>query len=201
MNYRTIEGILIHELAHNSMNRMGLNLYSPERWKIARKIGWQPFYNRATGESSWRFKSKEGDDYYYKYYAYKQGLWVRCDKSGKLLDRNGARTRHLLDARTIGGKEMRRLAEFHPCTDYFLSPLEMFADSLMMYRLKPETRRRLKKQSPHLYEVVKDYDQTEINNTYGKGRYVRSPEGVIVEDTPEAAAAIARFEGQPDQAP
>lgn len=196
MNVRTLEGLLVHELAHNSMKRMGLDVYNTDRWKMARKIGWQPFYNSRTGESSWRFKSSEGSDVYYKFYAYREGMWIRCDSSGRLLKKDGSRARNIRNAYSISNKQMRNVADMHPCTTYFQSPLEMFADSLMLYRLKSGTRKRLRNMNRRLYEIVKEYDQKEVDKTYGRERFVRSPDGLLVEPTPAALDEINSFEEQ-----
>lgn len=91
--------------------------------------------------------------------------------------------------------EMAASVEIPPVNTYFFSPMEMLSEAIVFYRFNSAGRKALKMLSPSLYEIVKELDQKEIDDTYGKG-FVRSINGVIAPAEPAALAEIASLENQ-----
>lgn len=189
---RTIEAIIAHELSHNSMYRMGWDPYKSQKWPFAKRIGWRTFWNSRLQEYSWVFCSTEGDDVFYR--RTQSGYWVRCDLSGRKLQANGLPARGWTNAKIISSDVMRKLAVVTPGTDYFVNPLEMFAEGLMMFRLSAASRNQLCQRSPALYSAVSEFDQLEIDKTYGEGLYIRNPQGELVRSKPETKAELVAAE-------
>lgn len=176
-----LERVLIHELAHNSSYRLGWRPIGGEGWKYFSQIGWSYFTNSATGEQGWRILTTDG-------FGYKRSQvtnhWIRCNSSGQPLSETGATVRRQYEAARLTTRQVREIAIVPPSTSYFPNPMEHFAEGLMMYRYSKETRATLCEQFPALFQVVENADQEEIDRTFGKGRYTRDMNGLLVSRVP-----------------
>lgn len=75
-----------------------------------------------------------------------------------------------------------------------INPSEVFADAMAMFRADQHSRAELLRESPRLYFVVKEQDQKELDWTFGKGKMVRSVNGIVTEPTPQVLKEIRELE-------
>ncbi|HEY9787860.1 MAG TPA: hypothetical protein V6D17_20905 [Candidatus Obscuribacterales bacterium] len=190
---QSLEKIVLHELAHNAIFKMGFDPEEPLSWKHAKDLGWLTFFNIKTGERGWLLKSKENDRYFYKIGKY-TGEWVRCTRDGEPLTAEGERARRFGDAHVVSAEEVAAVAYVKPGTDYFTNPFEMACEALMLYRGGLDTRSQLRSTSPELYAWAKAFDQKEIDSAFGAGQMVRKLDGTLATNDPAVAAEIALFE-------
>jgi hypothetical protein len=121
--------------------------------------------------------------------------WVACDEKGTSLDAAGNSVRDASNAPHFTNAEVRENALVRPPTDYFTAPDEMLADSLMLYRVGEIGRKELMKSGIELYNVVKDFDQSEIDSRFGKyddgsSKKIRMPNGVLSDNNAEARQLV-----------
>ncbi|HNB22916.1 MAG TPA: hypothetical protein PKZ32_10870 [Candidatus Melainabacteria bacterium] len=195
----SIEAVTHHELMHNAQQNLNWNVPSQkEKW--ARKVGWLPFEDPKTHETKWIFTGKKDELYRRDQDHCKDDFkWCACGKHGELQDDNGKSVSRIKDAKHFSLDQIRDLAEVKPSTRYFVNPLEMFAEGGMKYRINEKRREELYKDSPRLYDAVKEHDQQELDLRYGKdssgaSKYIRSASGIIVLNTADARAEIQKFE-------
>lgn len=188
-----LELVLIHEFAHNSQVRTGMDAYKPESWQLARMLGWHPFTNPDTGEKGWLICSKEEGNYFYKL-GQLSGLWVRCNQNGQPQAEDGRTVERQIDAVRLTAQKMMEIAQIRPATTYFSNPMEMYAEGMMMLRADRSHRHELATTNRSLYELLKEQDQSEINNTFGSAAFIRNADGVLVADNAMARKELAGFE-------
>lgn len=189
----SLEEVLVHELSHNTQrtNDAIADKGRPDD-RLMQKLGWQHT------EMGYAMKHKDG-------YLYVQGgdkdgpYWVRVDKDGNFITQDGTRTEDAEKAHRINHADMRRDAVVPPVTNYFNNPVEMMADAMAQYRLGDERRASLRKESPQLYDLVKKFDQLEIDKFYGRrsdgaSRMIRLPDGNVVPNTAENRRQVLAFE-------
>ncbi len=93
--------------------------------------------------------------------------WLRVNLQGQLLDKNGKVASKVEEAQTFSNKEMRALALVRPATDYFDNPIEVFAESMRLFRMGGEARELLYQESPFLYKITAEQDQAELDLYFG----------------------------------
>jgi hypothetical protein len=171
-----LDYVLMHELAHHSQFKMGLQKGSAICARQCKELGWSTFSNPQTGMTGWMINTK-GDPSY----KYSENLqcWVRCNTSGQPLNAEGQRVKRQVEAQQLTDKDIRRIAAVRPCTSYMSNPLEVQAEGLAMYRLGAEQRSQLKAVSPELFELVEDFDKRFIRKDFGV-QMVRSADGRII---------------------
>jgi hypothetical protein len=190
---QTLEELIVHELAHNAMYRMGFNPALALEWKPAFELGWLPFHNFRTGERGWMLRSKESENYFYKIARY-SGQWLRCDKEGQPLTIAGNSANERQQAYSPETEEVANAALVRPVSDYFPTPFEMMAEALMLYRSGSQSRARLLSLSPELYTIAKNFDQSEIDRTFGKQVMIRKLDGLIAHLSIDVCSEVAAFE-------
>jgi hypothetical protein len=94
---------------------------------------------------------------------------------------------------------VRQRALVRPPTDYFTAPDEMLADSLMLLRVGEDGRKELIKSGSEVYNVIKDFDQAEIDLRFGKSadgnsKKVRLPNGNLVDNNDDSRQVISSFD-------
>lgn len=180
-----LEHVLLHELAHDVMYRMGLNPDRAFEWDYAEILGWQRYFNPRTGERGWLIRSTEGEQVFYKLGKYSQ-IWIKCDRDGQPLMRAPMK---MSVAAVPESDQVRDVAVVKPATDYFETPFEVMAEGLMLYQAGAETRKQLLSTSPRLHEIVRKFDDRGLNETLGRGVMMRRDDGVIV---PNPVVVLAR---------
>lgn len=186
------ELIIIHELAHNSQVRMGMDCYEPESWKLAEQLGWLPYEDRESRQKGWLICSSESPQHFYRRAAFSSN-WIRCNQSGKPLSHEGCTVHSKGEAHCITAQEMSEIALIRPATNYFSNPMEMFAEALMLFRADRNHRKHLLLTSPQLYQIVKEYDDLEISSAAGFG-LIRNLDGLLVTDASQVRSEISQFE-------
>ena len=190
----SIEALASHEIAHNSEFQLGL--WSLDKLKkVADDIGW----TTSADNQYWLMKGKRGEFYRLT----NDGLstdngWVRCDSKGTANDEFGQTYADASKAPPLTKAQVRERALLRPPTDYFTSPEEMIADSLMLYRVGESGRQQLSQSGVHLYNAVKDLDQSEIDARFGKtadgqSNKVRLPDGALVDNDENAKKVVDDF--------
>jgi hypothetical protein len=208
IQHHTLEETLMHQLAHNSAYRMGWNPKESWKWPTANQLGWKfagspelishvtlngaTFYKEA-GKSGWLLRTIEGPDFTYKLDKQNE-MWIRCDKNMNPLDDKGNKVAVDEKARRMTYDEIRPLAIVPPVSPEFPTPPEVFADAMAMFRADKATRAELYIESPSLYKVVRDFDQLELDTTYGKGVMIRNVDGVVTPPSREVLKDIYELE-------
>lgn len=190
-----LEALYLHELAHHGQENVDWNGSGEE--KIARQMGWQPYKdeNGKPVDEGYLLKDTEGKQF--KFYKAKDekdtDKWIQTNESGQPIDDKGK----VVDAdkaMSVTKEAMMDRAAVKPITLYFDNPTEMNAEAMMYMRIGQRWRAHLMRTSPRLYQAVKDQDQNEIDTMFGKGKKVRTPDGVLADDTPEVRQDIAQYE-------
>lgn len=185
--------MLLHELAHNSQNR--LNLDQEKRLlQYAHGCGFYPF-NPANSEATiWAIKTKDGS--LFRRDSEVDG-WVRIDDKNQTLNKAGQPS-PAAEAQTMDDIAMRNQALVRPPTFYFDNAAEMGAEGMAMFRGGVNERRQLAKESAVFYTFIKEQDQREIDLTWGKKHgqptMLRLPDGTIRRNDGAARKAIRDFE-------
>lgn len=201
----TLDWMFIHEFSHNSQQNYWQYGVTPDA--VAHNLGWA--VNRSlladndfSGKRPyWMLEGKDKGEYY-AHGSDKCGedtVWYKVDAQGHPLNAQGKRVLEIKHAQQFSGDEVAARARVKPITDYFAAPHEMAAEGLTAYRGGRESRARLMRESPALYEAIKGLDETEIKKFYGvdasgKSRLVRTPEGYVVMREPATERSIASFE-------
>lgn len=186
----SIQSLLTHELAHNSVYRLKWD-DSATLERKCKQMGWIP-YETPEGETTWILQAKNNQ--FFKMSTTDTEKWVRCDQKGMFLTDNGQSAAGEDQAQRITVEQMRDRALLRPPTSYFDNAIEMFAESMMVFRVNEKRRQEFLKSSPDLYQFIKQQDQSEIDLAYGKARKVRLPSGYLGEDNTSNRDLIARFE-------
>lgn len=195
----SIEALTVHELNHNHQKKMGWHTPA-DKETLAKEIGWVPFLDPKTNETEWLYKGKKGELYRRgKDHCKDEYVWVKCNTNGEPLDDKDKPVAKFKDAKTYTRQQITDLALVPPITKYFVNPVEMFAEGLMMLRLDKTRRTELLKTSPVLYEAAKKQDQAEMNlnfgtNLDGTAKYIRNDDGLIVENSDANRKSVEAFE-------
>lgn len=194
----SVEALTTHELSHNHQAKTGW--YTPaEKEKLAKSIGWMPVVDK-DGATDFIMKGKSGEYYRYgKDHCKDSKVWVKCDSNGDPLDEKGAKAGSYKAAKHLKRTDVSESALVKPLTYYFPSPLEMYAEGLMLYRLGGKDREQLLKESPALHEAAKKGDQVEIDARYGSNesgaaRYIRGADGLLKDNTEAERKAVKEYE-------
>lgn len=185
--------MLVHELAHNSQNRMGLDR---EKTLIAYShgCGFYPFNPPGSEATVWAIKSKDGALYRRDREV---DAWVRINEKNETLDKDNKPVEPKL-AQSYDDVQMRNNALVRPPTLYFDNAAEMGAEGMALFRESLDGRRELLRESPKFYEFIKAQDQRELDLAYGKnhGRSnkVRLPDGSVVRNDGAARKRINDME-------
>lgn len=196
-NLSYLKEVGIHELAHVGQ----FERYAQEgTGKYAAELGW------VKAGDNYALKAKDGtlwvhDD--------RNDTWMRVDKDGNPSDENGKRVDNPWDPSDHGedsprvqrktANEMREAAVVKPYSTYFTNPNEMGAAMITPFRDGRELREKLYHESLETYELAKKLDQDQINaecgtQPDGQPKMIRSPDGILVENTAENRLEIQQFE-------
>ncbi len=194
----SLEEIITHEYGHRLADN--LDILSQENTNIARELGFHrlpsPAAGAGSGEARERWSLIGRDGYYYEQYA---DGWHRVDSQGTSIDENGQPT-NPKGAFRVSPENLAEHVAIAPSSHYTTNPNEVFAEGVTYYRLNQSERASFLQRSPELYRVIQKYDQMELDRAYGtnsdgSSRYLRRPDGIIVENTESSRWLIAEFEG------
>lgn len=196
-NISYLKEVGVHELAHiGQAQREKASGYDG----YAIELGWVK-----AGED-WLLRGKDGS---YWQNTGKNGIWIRTDERGNPADSSGKRTDNPLNpfdhgensgrVQTKNDAEVREIALVKPYSTYFGNPHEMGAAMLTPYRDNRELRAKLYNVSADSYAIAKDLDQYQINSAMGteadgQAKYIRNPDGIVVQNTAENRQVIEQFE-------
>lgn len=189
--YANAREVMLHEIAHHNQHRW--NLYGDHT--LLGDMGWVRAENRTR---DWMLRGKNGE--FYKVIPGETGTsrqWMLVDKKGEAVDGAGKPL--------AAGKEikipqdgLREKLLVKPTSSYFDNPGEMHAEAMMNFRSGGARRATMLVDNTHLYQVIKRFDQMEIDDFYKRNfpdkKGLRMPDGTIAERTPENAKAVADFE-------
>lgn len=185
----SIESLLTHELAHNAVYRL--------KWddpatleRQCKAVGWTT-HQTLTGETTWIIKAKAGELYRI---STELDNWVRCDDKGRYLNDKGVPCSGEDKAQKITPEQMRDRAILRPPTNYFDNPIEMFAESMMMFRVSGTKRAEFAKSSPLLYKFIREQDQADIDLTYERDKKIRLPDGALADKNDANKKIVSDFE-------
>ncbi len=193
----TFERTGLHELVHHeqktSLGKMKGEMVgpgsTPESRKIANEMGWE----WSTKSHQPVFRDKDG------------GKWARVERpDGPPYWKHDSGTKPKDGKPKIDDFEMRERADVKPITAYYTTPHESHAEALAQFRVGENDqfrggRKGLMQDSPKLYDIAKKYDQGVIDkkfgtNSNGESKMIRSIDGNLVENTPEARRAVEERE-------
>lgn len=190
----SFEYLITHELAHNGQHK---NKFEVMEGNLD-KLGWTKAIDRNTYATTYILKGNDGN-LYRRATIYSDGdIWLRCNKDAEPVDDNG-RVVPENQAYALMNSSMRERALIKPATSYFTNPYEAHADGLAVFRLGEERRAKLLKESPKMYQAIKHLDDEEIARIYGRDskgqpRYLRGPDGYLLERTPVNIVLVNDFE-------
>lgn len=194
---RNLAYVIKHELIHNGQRNLWPK-YPLVPAGLPETFGWSAL---AQGNNIFGYglKGNNGE----KYFNMPMGCgentaWVGV-KDQHLLGDNGQLVSDIGQAKRFTYDEVRANAVVRPPTYYFSNPTEMFAEGLTNFRTSTESRLRLYRVSPMLYEAVKKHDEQEIDSYYGRSlfgysQYVRALNGAVVPRTSQQAKEVEAFE-------
>ncbi|HEY9788479.1 MAG TPA: hypothetical protein V6D17_24025 [Candidatus Obscuribacterales bacterium] len=196
---KSLSEVLVHEFAHNAQSNTGVEKNGHMSAKLMDELGYAERYDKEQRRTVYDAKAKDG--YQYSIGPGKDGekAWFRRDKDGNYITSNGEKTSDPRKAQQLNNEEMREKMLVKPTTPYFDHPAETMAEALTDLRLGEESRGRIARNNPSIYEVAKKYDQQEIDKFYGKksdgsSKFVRLPDGRIAENSAASRKKIADFE-------
>ena len=220
----SLEGTLLHELAHHEQGE--LFGQSDFNWGIGPMRTWR--MQQQARELGWIFStlsSREEDRNGINHDL--PGRPLLIDNQGRYWSRNGTdREGNTRWTRVIGGNDrsgilvggqlsgdrndtitndrMREIAAVRPATGYFIAPDEMQAEAFSAFRIdanRPgDNRRTLFLASRRLYDVIRDQDQSNIDRRLGTDRttglslFVRDINGAVIRNTQEVRDRIRQAE-------
>jgi len=189
LNEKPVDGpasqrqVITHEFAHHEQQEewghdgRGSSGITPEKAELMRRMGWRP---TADGTNN----------------------------GGVLLDRDGTAWRGVdepmsddwqphhengePDPRRLSSAELRERAAVRPPSDYFYYFDEVHAEAASLYRT---TREDFARESPGMYQAIKDYDQGLLDRRFGRSadgnpNFVRDLSGRVVPYSATVAAEI-----------
>lgn len=186
----SMQSLLTHELAHNTVYRLKWD-DSATLERKCKEMGWAPYQSPA-GETTWIIKAKANE-----LYRIDSELtnWVRCDDKGNYLNDKGQPASEDKALRITPAK-MRDRALMRPPTDYFDNTIEMFAESIMSFRVSEKRRAEFARTSPDLYKFIREQDQAELDKAYGTGTRIRLPDGSVADLNAATRKAVSDFEAR-----
>lgn len=200
-DFRGLQDTIMHEWAHIAQHNMtDRERAAVDRWYAA--TGFREV-TTADGSRQWQLRDKDGN---YWAQAPRQGAfgdWTRVDEQGRPLRADGTLATGWDDplAARRNNREMRDTAAVKPYTSYFFHPQEMTAEALMAFRGDERSRRELFETAPDLYWATKEFDQRELDtdprygtNPDGTSRFIRLPNGTIVENNQANQQIVRAFE-------
>ncbi|HMX44731.1 MAG TPA: hypothetical protein PKC93_02215 [Candidatus Obscuribacter sp.] len=191
----SLEEIITHEYGHRLAD--DLDILSQENSNIARELGFHRLPaaagNADAERERWSLIGRDG--YYYEQFA---DGWHRVDSQGISIDANGQST-DPKGAFRVAPENLAEHVAVAPSSHYTTNPNEVFAEGVTYYRLNQSERASFLQRSPELYRVIQRYDQMELDQAYGtnpdgSSRYLRRPDGTIVENSESSRRLIAEFE-------
>lgn len=181
--WRAFEGTLLHEFVHQLQELL---------WKDKQGVDTVPdelmnffSYERVEsqkGTETFRLKSQDGKSWQYEETA-DGNFWFPVVNGDVVMNKDRALTDETLRDRLA--------AEKLPATDYFTSPVEAHAEALGMYLLDRES---LWQVNPHLYELIKRMDQSDIDRRFGPAVKIRNLQGELVDRNDEIQQEIEQAE-------
>ncbi|MCW5823647.1 MAG: hypothetical protein KIT34_12650 [Cyanobacteria bacterium TGS_CYA1] len=177
--HQAMQGIMTHETAHNS--EMNIHKIFGEN-TVNQMMGWSKQMVKGPDgrmEAVWAVKGKNGETMTppENTLATSTPKWTVRDAKGKVIGE-------------IDPKEVAERALMRPATTYIESPSEMLAEGLTMLRLGGEQREAFMNKSPHFYDLIKSFDQAEMDRLVGKDKFMRNFDGRMVPKTPENLDAL-----------
>lgn len=200
-NFRGLQDTILHEWGHVAENKMkDRDKATLDKWYS--EMGYRQV-TTPDGSKQWQLRDKDGNHWTQGPGQVPFGTWTRVDDQGRPLKADGTPASGFNDtnAATRSNDQMRDNAAVKPPTVYFPNPGEMGAESLMKLRGDSRSRGELYQNDPNGYRAAKEFDQREIDThpSYGKNpdgtsRFIRSPEGDIVPNTPENRKIVEDYE-------
>lgn len=172
--HQGIQGVTTHEVAHNSEINIH-KIFGEDN--VNQLMGWVKTMVKGPGGQmfpEWSVKGKNGETMTpaRDTLTARDPKWTVRDQNGKVIGK-------------ISPLEAMERALMRPATGYLESPSEMLAEGLTMYRLGGQHREAFMKNSPHFYDLIKSFDQSEMDRLTGEGKNMRSFDGRMVPRTPE----------------
>jgi hypothetical protein len=181
-----MQQIVSHELVHEEQKKFGWD--SGKGDAIAQEIGWCKIGN------DWFLRGQNPSEYFKL--TGTRDKWRQYDKNGwpSLVELPGGdRVQAALD-----NESMMMRAAFKPCSNYFDSPSEMFAEALSSYRTGGFMRGRMASDSPALYAIAQREDNNALDalakRAGVKKGLIRLPSGDLCIRTPDAIKHVDDFE-------
>lgn len=129
--------------------------------------------------------------------------WLRVNDKLQYLDENGQVVDKADKAKSLTNSQVRQSALIQMPSDYFDTPIEVFAEGMRMYRMGGDARAALDKDAPFVAKIVKEQDQAEINLASGyikiveKRTMVKNGTVTILDDiTYDQPMAVRNDDGQ-----
>jgi hypothetical protein len=123
--------------------------------------------------------------------------WERVNASGEPINAKGEVTNDT-NAISVSDAAVRSDALVKPPTDYFPNSDEEIAEGLAMFRYDRSSRGQLRNNNPVLYGIAESLDNADLaaaSGTKGEAaRWIRTPDGNIVPNTPEKLEQIILFD-------
>ena len=182
---KTVETYITHELVHNGQHNLGWSTINT----LASQFGW--LYSK----SGWLLRGK--DETYYaldEKYPASRPQWYLANESGQPVD---AKQQLLAGGKPtyVTNAQVRANALVHPLTNYFITPYEMMADELTMFRMGNAQRANIAQADCVQYQLLKTLDQSEIDQASApEQHYIRDWNGQLVEQNSQTTAAVQKQE-------
>lgn len=208
--FDTIESLILHELAHNHQERMG---WEQEGSSILQKMTDDFGFVKTVDADNVRLflikvktdRADEVDLYRVErpVNSEKGKRWLRVNDKLQYLDENGQVVDKADKAKSLTNSQVRQSALIQMPSDYFDTPIEVFAEGMRMYRMGGDARAALDKDAPFVAKIVKEQDQAEINLASGyikiveKRTMVKNGTVTILDDiTYDQPMAVRNDDGQ-----
>ena len=200
---RSLQWCIMHELTHNSQKNMWGNTIAPD--SISYKMGWRDYGGKLHGGRSLSFMGNGGELFGHGSDSFDQPtMWFARNFRGEPVNSRGKSVSKISDAQHFTNEEVMEKAMVPPFTYYFKNPTEMLSEGLTAFRHGGTVRKELLDDSPRLYQVVKNYDQEEIDKYFGtdlhdRSKFVRDISGEVILTDPNVIARIREFENRAEQ--
>lgn len=193
LNDKPLEGpasqrqVIAHELAHHEQQEewghdgKGSSALTPEKEELMKRMGWKPTSDGINNGAV--IQDRNG--------TYWKGVDEPMSDDWEPHHESGER-----DSRRVSSEELREKAAVRPPSGYFYYFDEVHAEAASLYRTSREDFAR---ESPDMYQAIKDYDQTLLDRRFGRSsngtpNFIRDLSGKIVPYTSIDANEIAAKE-------